>query len=73
MQLETIKVKHDHERGFKTINKDDFKKGEHEEYKEGKTKKEMLQVEAELVGVEGFEDMTIAQLEEAIKAEQADM
>ncbi len=69
MKVNTVKIADENRRGFKIINESDFKKSKHKAYKEGGTKRELLINEAELLGIDGASDMTIAKLEEAIKAE----
>lgn len=71
MQIETIKIKDDNRRGFKTINKSDFKKGVHKEYEDKKTKKELLVEEALSLNIDNPEELTITQLKDHIKMMKA--
>lgn len=71
MKIETVKVEHEGKRGFKIINKSDFKKGVHKEYKEKKTEKELLIEEAISLGIDNPEELTIAQLKDHIKVVKA--
>ena len=67
MEIETIKVAHDGQRGFKTINKCDFEKSIHKEYKEKKSAKELLIEEAKALKIDNPEQLTVTQLKTHIK------
>jgi len=68
MKIETVKIVDGNRRGFKTINKSDFKQGTHKPYSEEpkKTQKELLIEEAIGLGVIDTSEMTIALLTDAI-------
>lgn len=73
MQVETVKIVHNGKRGFKNINKSDFKKGKHKMYsdEQKKTPKELLIEEAKSLGI-NTDDMTSVQLKDAIKESKDD-